>query len=271
MKKERLQDRLSMFFFLLIVGVYILSVANFIAKPLVGDEWMSRSIAETITSSGKLRAFGLGDGMSSGLWLDHPPLYQYIIVLFFKMFGIGDVQARLVGVVFCILSLLLVYLMTRNLYPENKFAPIIASLLFGLSPMVIQGSRMIEIDQALLIFTATLFLYSFLRSDGWPAKKRILLLGLTFFLAICSKFSLPPRTYYQHGDLLRFKKAIHQRYGQDIGNFFYRRGIIFNGLVAVLLQCKSQRLFFYPIYLYLQNFYDSADERNYPAEIAFCW
>lgn len=156
-------------------------------KPLVADELANRSAAESVVLTGAPKSFGL-----DRLLLGHPPLYLYTVAAFFRIFGIGDMQARLVGLAFFILNLVLVFALGKNLYPKNKLATPLALLFFGLSPLVVQGFSIIDIDQTLLTFTLTLFFYCFVRFEHLTTQKRIIFLSLSFFLVMCSKFSLLP-------------------------------------------------------------------------------
>ncbi|MDD5238072.1 MAG: glycosyltransferase family 39 protein [Candidatus Omnitrophica bacterium] len=173
--------------FLLALGCYILIIVKSLEKPLVADELANRSAAESVVLIGAPKSFGL-----DRLLLGHPPLYLYTVAVFFRIFGIGDIQARLVGLAFFVLNLILVFMLGKSLYPKNKLAAPLALLFFGLSPLVIQGFSIIDIDQTLLAFTLTLFFYCFIRFEHLAIQKRIIFLSLSFFLVMCSKFSPIP-------------------------------------------------------------------------------
>jgi len=246
-----LKNKFTIFVFSIILGIYAIVAANSIGKPLVADEWGNYSAAESIILTGKPELFG----EDKGLLLGHPPLYPYIVAFFFKLFGIGSVQARFAGVAFFVLNLILVYFMSRNLYPKNRLAHLIALLFFGLSPLVVQGSLMIDIDQTLLTFSVTLFLYYFIKSDEWSMKKRILTVALGFFLVMWSKLSIPPVLLFSMAVYYMSKKEYARGTIEILGILFIGSGLF---LLSWWFYCNNlgfMKYFFTPfVYIFCAFF-----------------
>ena len=75
--------------------------------------------------------------------LTHPPLYVYMVMLSFKIFGVSEAAARLVGIIFSIATIILIYLLSLEIFYENKKKHLIAlsgSFIYSINPFVIQNS-----------------------------------------------------------------------------------------------------------------------------------
>ena len=72
------------------------------------------------------------DMMLNGFPVDKPPLFLYILALFFKLFGPSEVTARLPGVLASTASVALVYYLARRLY--GRPTAMAAAALMALSP-----------------------------------------------------------------------------------------------------------------------------------------
>lgn len=244
--------------FFVIVGLYIIFIANALGKPLVQDDWWNRSAAESIVLTDRPQLFGI----NRGLLLGHPPLYLYIVALFFKILGIGDLQARLAGIIFFILNLSLVFSLAKNLYPKNRFAPILSLLFFGLSPIAIQGSLMIDIDQNLLTFSGTLFFYCFLRLKNLAEKKRILILALIFFSVLCSKLSLPPLILLSLVIYYALKREFIKKGMEILGIAFLGAGLFLLSWWAYCFHLDFMAYFFEPFRYIFYAFFSLQVEGN---------
>jgi len=72
------------------------------------------------------------DVLLNGFPVDKPPLFLYILALFFKLFGPSEVVARLPGVLASTASVALVYYLARRLY--DRPTALAAAALMALSP-----------------------------------------------------------------------------------------------------------------------------------------
>ena len=88
--------------------------------------------------------------------------------------------------IFFILSAILIYKWTKNLY--GGFAALTALILFSFSPTVLAHSRFVTTDIPAL-FGALFAAYFFLQYLFSPTKKNLWLSGLTFGIAMLTKFS----------------------------------------------------------------------------------
>jgi hypothetical protein len=72
------------------------------------------------------------DTLLNGFPVDKPPLFLYILALFFRLFGPSEVTARLPGVLASTASVALVYVLARRLY--GRPTALAAAALMALSP-----------------------------------------------------------------------------------------------------------------------------------------
>lgn len=117
----------------------------------------------------------------------YPPFFDGVIVVFFRFIGVSVFSARLVSVVFSILSLWVVFELAYKMY--NEKTALIASVLLGLFPGYFWLSRMAMIEIMLVFFftAAMLFFNSWLSK---PQKKTLFLSGLALGLGLLTKYQM---------------------------------------------------------------------------------
>jgi 4-amino-4-deoxy-L-arabinose transferase-like glycosyltransferase len=115
----------------------------------------------------------------------YPPLFDAVIVGFFRVLGVTVLSARLVSVTFSLLSLWVVFEFVYNLYGAKT--ALIASILLGLCPAYFWLSRAAPIETMLVFFfTASLFFFfSWFRNRQ---DKMLLLSGLALGLGFLTKY-----------------------------------------------------------------------------------
>jgi len=92
-----------------------------------------------------------------------PPLYFYLVLPFVKFLGPNIWAVRLPSAILGILSVYLLYLLVKSLFPENKNLPLVSALVLALSPWHIHFSRGgWEVNASL--FFILLFLLSLINS-----------------------------------------------------------------------------------------------------------
>ena len=94
-----------------------------------------------------------------------PPLYVYLTLPFVKLLGLNIWAVRLPSAILGVLSVFIVFLLVRQLFPSKKYLPEISSLLLAISPWHLHFSR-----------------------GGWEvnASTFLLLLGTYFFIKAIS-------------------------------------------------------------------------------------
>jgi len=191
---------------LLIVLLYFSLILPQIQKPFVMDEIDFPEAANAINTKGVPMYYsGEGDENHLGLW--HPPLYIYVLALSFRLFGVSEASARLVSVLFSLGTLFLIYYITKEIFYERKdkeyinknclcakcrYISLLSCFLYVINPFVIQNSLLIDIDNSILTFLLTLFIFAFVKTIKTKNSNNLLLLGLLFGLSLWSKFGTSP-------------------------------------------------------------------------------
>jgi len=136
-----------------------------------------------------------GVHLNNGLFLLHgeyakfnyfyPPLFDSATMVFFKVFGVTVLSARLVSVTFSLLSLWVVFEFAYSMYGAKT--ALTASILLGLCPAYFWLSRLALIETMLVFFfTVSLFLFfKWLRSRQ---NKMLVLSGLMLGLGFLTKY-----------------------------------------------------------------------------------
>jgi Gpi18-like mannosyltransferase len=110
----------------------------------------------------------------------HPPLAKLGMVLGMRIFGENAFGYRIPGAILGVISVFLIYLITKNLFKDEVMA-LISTGIFSLDGLALVMSRIGMNDSYLLCFTL-LSVYLFLRQKNF-------LSALSFGLAISSKWS----------------------------------------------------------------------------------
>ncbi|MFH1507780.1 MAG: hypothetical protein ABIG46_05070 [Candidatus Omnitrophota bacterium] len=170
-------------YFILITLIFLFCILPKVNKPIMGWEVYTWQMAESIEH----------DGLSGAKYFYNTPLYALIISFFFKAFGVLEVSARLPGIIAIIMMPVFLLLFIRELTTdaaERKGAFVISSLIFLLSPVVVQGSLVIDLpDTTLLMFAVSVFFLYLAKSANMNFAKRALILGLIYFLCIALKMT----------------------------------------------------------------------------------
>ena len=174
------------------IGLFIVSffalVIPQIQRLFVADEIDFVKTAHGIATTGMPIYMGAGNNIQMGLW--HPTLYTNILAASFKFFGVHEWSARMISVLFTLLTLLVIYLIMRHLTFSN-FSKVLAISIFLFNPLVVQGSLLVDIDNSVLMFFIALFVYAYVKLDR-EKPKNLLLLGILFAIALWAKIPTPP-------------------------------------------------------------------------------
>ena len=136
----------------------------------------------------------LGYGARYGLW--HPPVYLYSLAASLALFGVGDWQLRMVGLLWFGVSL---WLGTRLLRRAPGLAgprspPLaigVALALALLTPLLMEGSLAVDIDNTSLTASLLLWLWVYVRAPDQFTLRRSLVLALIFTGCLWSKLTSP--------------------------------------------------------------------------------
>jgi len=173
---------------IIILIVYLLFVVWSMGQPFHGDEVIFSESAKGILEKGA-PIIDMGVNNQNILALYHVPLYIYIMSGFIFLFGYNPYSFRLVSVIFSLLTIVLVYLIVKEILKDNKNKEnwaLFASLLYALNPLVIQSSILLDIDGGLLNFAIYLFFYFFIKG-----KKFYYLIPALVFVLLSKEVGAP--------------------------------------------------------------------------------
>jgi len=108
-----------------------------------------------------------GNGNKERLFMVEPPIYQTIILPFYKIFGVKESLARLVSIIFSLGAIIFLYLLVSKL--TNKWIGLLSTFFMGILPYSIFYSRAI-LPESLMLFTSIGMFYYFYR---WIKEERI--------------------------------------------------------------------------------------------------
>jgi 4-amino-4-deoxy-L-arabinose transferase-like glycosyltransferase len=183
------------------MAIYLWLLWEQLALPFVYDDvnfaFAARAVAETglpFANAGYMSdRFDFSQREQWALW--HPPLYILLLGLQFKLFGISEQSARLLGTAFGLVSAVLVYVLgttlARGELARRRVVGLLAAAVFLLSPLAIQSALILDIDGTVLTFLLTLMVLLLVRFPPERYPSTIWLLGGLFALSLWTKMTTP--------------------------------------------------------------------------------
>lgn len=208
---------------LLILLTYLLLVFLQAGNLFMPEEIVFVKGAIAVVSTG-LPIFTANVGnIEIGVW--HPPMYIYALALSFKVFGVAEWSARLVNILFSLGTLAIVYFLAREV-SDKSIVVLLSCFIFLLNPFVVQSSLLIDIDNTVLTFLMSLFVFAYVR---FSKKKNLtasvfIVLGLLFGVTLWAKFGTPP--------VLIASIFIYHLARKEYGIALYRSSVI--GITGIL-------------------------------------
>lgn len=141
----------SLLIFLLVFAGMILFV-NLGSRPLLSS---GEARASEIASEMLYRGDFIVPHLNEEILLTKPPLFHWIIISSYKVFGISEFSARFPSAVAGVLIVLVVFLLGKSLWKEQY--GLYAGLLLLLSPMFFWSARCARIDAMLLLYSTFSF------------------------------------------------------------------------------------------------------------------
>ena len=164
------------------VGFHLASIR----QPLSQEEltW-SFQLPQTILATGRPLSI---DGTA---WNDHPPLYVLLLAGVFAGFGVGEVQARALGLGLGLLTMVAFYntvcILQKAHAPEVPLTPLALSL-YLLHPLVLQSTLLVEPYTTLGPLAAGLFGLYAVRLRNLGARREATFGGLLIAFLLWIKF-----------------------------------------------------------------------------------
>lgn len=182
--KQSVQEHSS---FLIICILYMLLTIPFLgSSPLIWyDEGVSSEVSWHFANEGTFKQPLWTGYLNLGEFSTHPNYgYFLILALFFKLFGFGIIQARLVSVIAGLFLLAAVYYLTKQM--TTKRTAVIATLVLALNPLFILSARMVRQEMTLILFGFLAFSLIVLGSKEQSKRKMwyFLLAGIAAAYAI---------------------------------------------------------------------------------------
>ncbi len=191
------------------------------ATPLYLDNMDFPAVAKAASETG-LPIYYRGEENPRHSGLYHPPLYIYSLAAWFRLWGFGEVQARLFGLLCLFLHGWIVLCGIRLLFgkeAESRIAPWFW-ILFLLNPYALQGAAVLDIDTAVYGPLLVGLLAAALRiqwSDGRPRQDSVrlselgllaLLTALAFWAKLTTVLSAVPAVLALLAGRLGWRKAL---------------------------------------------------------------
>lgn len=180
-----------------------------------------------------------------------PYLYLHSVVTAFRLFGESDIVARLPGIISGLLAIILVFLITKLLSKGNQTERVqlaaISSLLYAITPAVIQGAAIIDIDNTVLVPSILFLCWTFLRYLQEENYTWAILMGLALSIAMWARITTPPAVVL----LLSFYILVSKKAIKTKLIFFFA---IFTGVFLFVaswyLYCCNTEIFFWGPFKY---------------------
>jgi 4-amino-4-deoxy-L-arabinose transferase-like glycosyltransferase len=141
---------------------------------------------------------------------DKHPVHIYITALAVKIFGLSDFSTRASSAGIGVLSVIVIYFLTREVL-KSDLAAVFSALFLAVSPYAIHFSRGLwEANFALFFFMAGLAaFYIGIRKKSWLIPISFTLFGVSFFSYHSAKVVVPPTVLIL--SLIHFKKIVAQK------------------------------------------------------------
>ncbi|MBL7196681.1 MAG: glycosyltransferase family 39 protein [Candidatus Omnitrophica bacterium] len=165
-------------FIILFFFIYLFLVFPFVGRPLVVDEVHFARYARVPWSFANLGPGG------------HPTFYIDILSFLSQVFGVNGSNLRIVGILCFLLNLVLIYKLSQEIF-KNKIRGILASLIFALHPMAIQGSMILDIDNTVLTVLLMFTCLYYARNIKNFNLNNCIFLTLLFFACLWAKLGTP--------------------------------------------------------------------------------
>ena len=160
-----------------------------ITKPLIADEVYWPKVADGIQHTGA-PSFSHSENQPTETPPFLPPLFPYYVATMLSL-GFPAVFIRFLSLIFVILTIPLVYFIGKKL-AANKIIPHLAVIIYSISPLVVQGGVLLDLDNSILTFLVALFFYTFIKFESNLTPKKYTIIGLLFGVLMLAKPTTPP-------------------------------------------------------------------------------
>lgn len=177
--------------FLLALGLFSAFSLCRIQQPVTQDELNWLIAAKTFYADGAPLHL-----ISNKVVTYSPYLYLHSVVAAFNLFGESETVARLPGVFYGLLAIIIVFLIVKSLSKGSQAEGLqwaaISSLLYAVTPAVVQGAVIIDIDNTILVPTILFLYWTFVKYQEKENYTWAMLMGLALSIALWGRITTPP-------------------------------------------------------------------------------
>lgn len=116
-----------------------------------------------------------------------PPIYSWMLGLFFILFGVSESSSRILNIIFSTITLCLLYLVCRETY-DTKTA-LLAFFFASITPLCVYFGRNTGLESPMMFFAMS-GLLSFIRWKKLHIKKYLFLAAVLFGIGIATRYLL---------------------------------------------------------------------------------
>lgn len=169
---------MRLYLFILVVLAVFLLFFRLGERPLLSSgEARASEIALEMMQTGNFFVPRLNEEII----LTKPPLFHWLIIVCYKIFGVREFSSRIISAVAGILAVLFVYLLGKRFW--NEKTGFTAGLLLLTSPLFFWSARCARID-SLLLFFVTISMYCFWRGYEKVPEGKLWFLGWFLFMGL---------------------------------------------------------------------------------------
>ncbi|MEE8169547.1 MAG: glycosyltransferase family 39 protein [Phycisphaerae bacterium] len=212
--------------------LFILGIGVVLQWPGLGNEMLERvhgwRQAQTAMTSRNFVRDGMNpfvarvDYIGNGQMQLELPVYQYLVAVCYRVFGINEVWGRIVALLFGMCSAAVLFLIGRLVW--NARTGLLAAAVFSWSPLNVYFNRAFMPDSATIFFTLLAF-WAFLRFFRDHRAAHLIVASLSIALALAGK---PPIAVTVAPPLAVALFLAH-------GRRFWRQGRLAVGLLAAVV------------------------------------
>lgn len=183
--------------------VFVALAVPFLNQPIDTWEWLNFYAGQQIVATGvpsvdypvaQAKEAASESVRRPSLLLMHPPSSAYLIAAALRLFGNGEWQARLPGVLAVVLTAALLVILARRLFRDDQQTAdrvgVVAVCLYLIHPAALQGALYLSFSEGTLLpLSWLLFLLTWFGTLNRPRAVRVGTLGLCLAIALWAKIT----------------------------------------------------------------------------------
>lgn len=195
-------------FTLIFLGIFFRIVS--LNNEFIGEETDFVMPAIAIMQTG-FPQFYHSEQQPNAIALWHPPMYIYFMGVLFYLFGVNEITARSINIVFSILISFVIFMFCKEFIgkEKGKIIGLISSAFFLFNYYIFSSSVIIDID-VFSAFFMFLFVYSILSYSKTKEKKFVFLAIISLFFGLWNRFPMAGLIYFFVGTYYIINKDLRK-------------------------------------------------------------